>query len=99
MDCHCSRSIWRANHLPLPYHIMTRCGSTINPATPISSRRQTSDSDDSEYGARFKKKRRPAADEVCSLSRTGKMPHYNDDVNDFDQFDDPDPGYYYVDAA
>ncbi|KZV69953.1 hypothetical protein PENSPDRAFT_580122 [Peniophora sp. CONT] len=69
-------------------------------ATPIPSRRPTSDSDDSEYGARSKKKkRRPVADEVRSSARTGKMPNYNDDVNDFDQFDDPDPGYYYVDVS
>ena len=73
---------------------------TIHPAAPISSRRQTFDSDDSEYGARSKKKkRRPAADEVRSSARTGKMPNYNDDVKDFDQSDNPDPGYYYVDVS
>ncbi|KAI0029970.1 SNF2 family N-terminal domain-containing protein [Vararia minispora EC-137] len=69
---------------------------------PVSapSRHVTSDSD-SDYGARSKKKKkaRVIADEIRTSSRGGKVPNYTDDVEDFEQFDEPDPGYYYDTTA
>ena len=61
----------------------------------VASRQASSDSD-SEYGARSKKKKRPrlSGDELRTSSRGVKVPNYADDVEDFEQFDEPYPGYY-----
>jgi chromodomain-helicase-DNA-binding protein 1 len=61
----------------------------------VASRQASSDSD-SEYGARSKKKkrRRLSGDELRTSSRGVKVPNYADDVEDFEQFDEPYPGYY-----
>jgi chromodomain-helicase-DNA-binding protein 1 len=61
----------------------------------VASRPPSSDSD-SEYGARSKKKKKPrvSGDEVRTSSRGVKVPNYADDVEDFEQFDEPHPGYY-----
>ena len=61
----------------------------------LVSRPASSDSD-SEYGARSKKKKKPrlSADEVRTSSRGVKVLNYADDVEDFEQFDEPHPGYY-----
>jgi chromodomain-helicase-DNA-binding protein 1 len=69
-------------------------------AAPATSRHVSSDSD-SEYGVRSKKKKkaRVSGDEIRTSSRGGKIPNYNDDVEDFEQFDEPDPGYYYDTSA
>jgi hypothetical protein len=69
----------------------------IPPKTRISvaSRPPSSDSD-SEYGARSKKKKKPrvSGDELRTSSRGVKVLNYADDVEDFEQFDEPHPGYY-----
>ena len=61
----------------------------------VASRQASSDSD-SEYGARSKKKkrRRLSGDELRTSTRGVKVPNYTDDVEDFEQFDEPYPGYY-----
>ena len=61
----------------------------------VASRPASSDSD-SEYGARSKKRKRPrlSGDELRTSSRGVKVPNYADDVEDFEQFDEPYPGYY-----
>ena len=61
----------------------------------VQSRPPTSDSD-SEYGARSKKKKKPrvSGDELRTSTRGVKVPNYADDVEDFEQFDEPHPGYY-----
>jgi chromodomain-helicase-DNA-binding protein 1 len=61
----------------------------------VASRQASSDSD-SEYGARSKKKKKPrvSGDELRSSTRGVKVPNYADDVEDFEQFDEPYPGYY-----
>ncbi len=61
----------------------------------VASRQASSDSD-SEYGARSKKKKKPrvSGDELRTSSRGVKVPNYADDVEDFEQFDEPHPGYY-----
>ncbi|KAJ6500142.1 SNF2 family N-terminal domain-containing protein [Mycena vitilis] len=64
---------------------------------PKAAVRPANDSDsDSEYGSRPKKKKknRSTADEVRVSSRGGKVPNYIDDVQDFEKFEDPEPGYY-----
>ncbi len=60
-----------------------------------ASRPPSSDSD-SEYGARSKKKKKPrvSGDELRTSSRGVKVLNYADDVEDFEQFDEPHPGYY-----
>ncbi|KAI0062865.1 transcription regulator [Artomyces pyxidatus] len=65
------------------------------PRAPVISRPVSSDSD-SEYGARSKKKKKPrvSGDEIRTSSRGIKVPNYADDVEDFEQFDEPNPGYY-----
>jgi chromodomain-helicase-DNA-binding protein 1 len=62
---------------------------------PVTSRPPSSDTD-SEYGARSKKKKKPrvSGDELRTSSRGVKVPNYADDVEDFEQFDEPHPGYY-----
>jgi hypothetical protein len=61
----------------------------------VASRPPSSDSD-SEYGARSKKKKKPrvSGDELRTSSRGVRVPNYADDVEDFEQFDEPHPGYY-----
>jgi chromodomain-helicase-DNA-binding protein 1 len=61
----------------------------------VASRPASSDSD-SEYGARSKKKKKPrvSGDEVRTSTRGVRVPNYADDVEDFEQFDEPHPGYY-----
>jgi hypothetical protein len=61
----------------------------------VASRPPTSDSD-SEYGARSKKKKKPrvSGDELRTSTRGVKVPNYADDVEDFEQYDEPHPGYY-----
>ncbi|KAI9442173.1 P-loop containing nucleoside triphosphate hydrolase protein [Lactarius indigo] len=61
----------------------------------MASRPASSDSD-SEYGARSKKKKKPrvSGDELRTSSRGVKVLNYADDVEDFEQFDEPHPGYY-----
>lgn len=61
----------------------------------MASRPPSSDSD-SEYGARSKKKKKPrvSGDELRTSSRGVRVPNYADDVEDFEQFDEPHPGYY-----
>jgi hypothetical protein len=61
----------------------------------VASRQASSDSD-SEYGARSKKKKKPrvSGDELRTSSRGVRVPNYADDVEDFEQFDEPHPGYY-----
>lgn len=63
--------------------------------TLVASRPPSSETD-SEYGARSKKKKKPrvSGDEVRTSSRGVKVPNYADDVEDFEQFDEPHPGYY-----
>ncbi|KAI0051885.1 transcription regulator [Auriscalpium vulgare] len=62
----------------------------------VISRPASSDSD-SEYGARSKKKKKPrvSGDEVRTSSRGTRVPNYADDVEDFEQYDEPHPGYYF----
>jgi chromodomain-helicase-DNA-binding protein 1 len=71
--------------------ILTSSSYNLVPAS-----RQPSSDSDSEYGARSKKKKRPrvSADEVRTSSRGVKVPNYADDLDDFAQYDEPDPGYY-----
>ncbi|KAI9463589.1 SNF2 family N-terminal domain-containing protein [Lactarius psammicola] len=61
----------------------------------MASRPPSSDSD-SEYGARSKKKKKPrvSGDELRTSTRGVKVLNYADDVEDFEQFDEPHPGYY-----
>ncbi|TFY57604.1 hypothetical protein EVG20_g8476, partial [Dentipellis fragilis] len=70
------------------------------PSKPRVVSRQPSSDSDSEYGARSKKKKKPrlSADEVRTSTRGVKVPNYTDDIEDFAQFDEPDPGYY-IDAS
>ena len=64
--------------------------SVLVPSRPASS------DTDSEYGARSKKKKKPrlSGDEVRTSSRGVRVLNYADDVEDFEQFDEPHPGYY-----
>ncbi|KAH9176362.1 SNF2 family N-terminal domain-containing protein [Lactarius sanguifluus] len=66
------------------------------PSKPKVASRPTSSDSDSEYGARSKKKKKPrvSGDEVRTSSRGAKVLNYADDVEDFEQFDEPHPGYY-----
>ena len=68
---------------------------SLKPQFLATSRPPSSDSD-SEYGARSKKKKKPrvSGDEVRTSSRGVKVPNYADDVEDFEQFDEPHPGYW-----
>ncbi|KAH9992613.1 P-loop containing nucleoside triphosphate hydrolase protein [Russula vinacea] len=63
----------------------------------VASRPASSSDSDSEYGARSKKKKKPrvSGDELRTSSRGVKVPNYADDVEDFEQFDEPHPGYYF----
>jgi len=90
----------KRRHLPNP---RVRPFHTSLPSYPlkprflaiVTSRPPSSDSD-SEYGARSKKKKKPrvSGDELRTSSRGVKVPNYADDVEDFEQFDEPHPGYW-----
>lgn len=68
---------------------------SLNSRSLVASRPPSSDSD-SEYGARSKKKKKPrvSGDELRTSTRGVRVPNYADDVEDFEQYDEPHPGYY-----
>ena len=78
-----------------PFHTSLPSYPPLKPRFLATSRPPSSDSD-SEYGARSKKKKKPrlSGDEVRTSSRGVKVPNYADDVEDFEQFDEPHPGYW-----
>ena len=77
-------------HTSRPFTLQFRVLVASHPSRPASS------DSDSEYGARSKKKKRPrvSGDELRTSTRGVKVPNYADDVEDFEQFDEPYPGYY-----
>ena len=79
----------------MPNHASFFHASKTRISVSVASRPASSDSD-SEYGARSKKKKKPrvSGDELRSSTRGARVLNYADDVEDFEQFDEPHPGYY-----
>ncbi|KAF9454035.1 chromodomain-helicase DNA-binding protein [Macrolepiota fuliginosa MF-IS2] len=77
--------------------------SASAPRPRASTRHASSSDSDSEYGSRAhkrKKKPRQSTEEIRVSSRGGRIPNYVDDVQDFEKFDEDEPGEatYYADA-